>query len=284
MAHGSALGHTGPVRRTLAGLLFGLAYACASITVAGFLLQRTAFDPDRAGHAAEAVLGDSAIRAAVVDLIATDAVAQLAGDDPAVENTLRSNLELVASVPEGQALLADVIRDAHARLIGERTTPVTISGAQLVPIVRDERAGQLPAVTLPVPTITALDVARTTLRWMLPITAVATVILVALGLAAHPVRADLLRSLSMGLLLLAVLAALLGYVIPRLLLPVLDTSPWANVPARLADDSLPLLAGLELVLVGGAAAMWALAGASRRRGWHDTIDTSRWAEERRWLR
>lgn len=271
------------MRRTIASMLFGLAYACASLTVAGFLLQRTAFDPDRSADAATVVLGDSAIKRELVDLIATAATEQLAAGDAAAQATLRTNIDAVATLPEGQALLSDVIRDAHAHLIGAQDEPVQITGQQLVQIVRDERAAALPAITLPVPTITALDVARTTLRWLLPITAVLTVVLVALGFAAHPERSAVLRSLAIGMVLLAVLTALLGYVIPKLLIPVLDASPWAHIPARLADDSLPLLIGIELVLVGGALGLWAAAGMARRRDrWRSPVASHRYTEERRW--
>ena len=68
-------------------------------------------------------------------------------------------------------------------------------------------------------------------------------------------RAALLKSLALGLLLLAALTALLGYVIPKLIIPLLSASPWANVPARLADDSLPPPIGMEILLVGGAPAL-----------------------------
>jgi len=72
------------VRRTLAGLLFGLAYACASLAIAGFLLQRTAFDPDNSADAADVVLGDSQVKAELVDFIADSVIEQLAGVvDPA---------------------------------------------------------------------------------------------------------------------------------------------------------------------------------------------------------
>src|SRR4051794_35362833 len=58
------------VRRTLAGLLFGVAYVCASLAIGGWLLQRTAFSPDRTSSVAKTVLEDQRIRAEVVDLIA----------------------------------------------------------------------------------------------------------------------------------------------------------------------------------------------------------------------
>ncbi len=55
---------------------------------------------------------------------------------------------------------------------------------------------------------------------------------------------------------------------------------WANIPAQLADDSLPLLIGLELVLIGGALAIFAGTGmVQRRRRWSTPVSTYRYNEE-----
>lgn len=271
------------MRRTLAGLLFGLAYTCASLTIAGFLLQRTAFDPDRSADAADVILGDNEVKQAMIDVIIDAAGTQLTDGSPEALAALRSTVELVADHPEGQQLFAEIIHDAHAHLIGEQDGPVQITGEQLVPLVRNEAAAALPPVTLPVPHLTALDIARNVVRWMVPIAGIATLVLVVLGFFAHPERSALFRSLAFGLLLLAVLAALLGYVVPRLVIPLLDDSPWARVPARLADDTLPLLIGLELLLIGGALGMFAVSGMSNRRSrWSAPVSTYRYNEERRW--
>ncbi|MEQ1704039.1 MAG: hypothetical protein ABMA25_28360, partial [Ilumatobacteraceae bacterium] len=59
--------------------------------------------------------------------------------------------------------------------------------------------------------------------------------------------------------------------------------PWAGLPAALADDSLGLLVGLELLLVGGALALLAGTGAMRRRQrWSTPVSTYRYQEERSW--
>lgn len=267
------------MRRTLAGLLFGLAYACAALAVAGFILQRTAFDPDRSADSADVVLGDNAIKEELVDVIASSTAAQLGQDEQAVRTLVAS----VAEHPEGQAILAQVIHDAHARLIGLQDTPVQITGEELVPILRTQAAADLPSVTLPVPEVTALDYTRRVLLVLVPITAIATLVLVAMGFFAHPERSALLRSLAFGLLLLALLVAVLGYIVPVFVVPLVSDSPWANVPGRLANDSLGIMLGLELLLVGGALALFAGSGISRRRRrWSTPVNTYRYNEERRW--
>jgi len=256
------------VRRTLAGLLFGLAYACISLTIAGFLLQRTAFDPGHSSGAAHVVLADPAIRQALVNAIADSTATQLGVD----KATMRQTVATVAAHPAGAKLFEQVIHDAHAHLIGAQDGPVQITGAELVP-----------TITVPVPRVAVLDIMRTTLKWLLPITAIATLVFVGLGFAAHPERTALLKSLALGLFLIAIFVALLGYVVPRFLIPALSDSPWAGVPARLADDSLPLLVGTELLLVGVGLALLASTGMMRKRQrWSTPVSTYRYNEERSW--
>ena len=275
------------MRRTLAGLLFGLAYACASLTLAGFLLQRTAFDPDYSADHADVILEDPAIRAALVNSIADQLSAQLTtlapGDPNLTQDALRARVDLVVDTAPGAELLAEVIHDAHAHLIGAQDAPVQISTQQLVDATQNQAVGVVDPITIDVPQVTVLDIIRTTLTWLLPIAAIATLALIVLGLAAHPERSALFRSLGLGLLLLALVAALLGYVVPKFLVPALSDSPWARMPAQLADDSLPLLIGLLLLLVGGALALLAGTGMMRRRQrWSTPVSTYRYQEERRW--
>jgi hypothetical protein len=276
-----------PVRRTLAGLLFGLAYACAGLTIAGFLLQRTAFDPGRSADAADVVLQDDAIKAELVGLISDAVSTQLAplapGDATYSPANVQARVEQVASTKPGAELLAQVIHDAHAHLIGAQKEPVTITPAQLVDATQMQAAASLPPLVLDVPKVAALDFTRNALKWILPITAIATLALVALGLAAHPERGALFKSLGLGLLLLAVMVAVLGYIVPKFVIPALSDSPWAGVPAALADNSLALLVGFELLLVGAAMALLAGTGMMRRRQrWSTPVNTYRYQEERRW--
>ncbi len=275
------------MRRTFAGLIFGLAYGFAGLTIAGFLLQRTAFDPGVAADSSRAVLADPLIRSEVVTLIA-DAVAgqlgPLAPNDPNfTQANVRARIEQVATTSAGSKLLAEVVHDAHARLIGVQRTPVQITPAQMVDATQMQAAAVLPPLTLDVPRIGLLDTIRTVLGWLVPIAGLATLALVAIGLAAHPERAAVFRSLGLGLLLLAVLVALFGYVIPKYALPHIGSSVWTRVPAALASDSVTLLVGLELLLVGGGLALLASTGIIRRKQrWSTPVNTYRYQEERRW--
>ena len=71
--------------------------------------------------------------------------------------------------------------------------------------------------------------------------------------------------------------------VPRFALPSLSDNMWADVPARLANDSLPLLVGLAIVLGGGGFMLLVGTGLlKRRRRWNAPVSTYRYREERRW--
>jgi hypothetical protein len=252
------------------------------------MLQRTAFDPERTADSAETVLGDSAIRRELVDLIADAAAPQMAPlTAEQIKNDPNVGLNTLLGDPATAGLMATemavVLHDAHARLIGARQEPVQITDQQMRNIVRNEAVIGQPAITLPVPEVGVLSVARQVLTWLVPASAIAAVVFGVIGLTAHPDRSALLRSLGFGMLLLAVLIALLGYVLPKFALPAMHESPWARIPARLADDALPLLIAVDVILLGGGAALLACSGIlRRRRRWSTPVSTYRYNEERRW--
>lgn len=259
--------------------MFALAYGFASLAIAGFLLQRTAFDPDHSANAADVVLNDSKLRTELANLIA-DSVASTLGVPQA---DMRLRVEVIASTDVGAQLMSEIIHDIHAHLIGEQKTPVQITGSQLVDATQFEAAIDVPPITIPVPKVTPLEVANEVLGWMVPIAGIATVIFVLFGITAHPDRSSLVKSLGVGLLLLAVMAALFGYVIPKFVVPAMSDSVWARIPAVLADDSLPILIGVELVLIGAAVALLAGTGVlSRRRSWSAPVRVNRYNEDRHW--
>jgi hypothetical protein len=267
------------VRRSFAGLLFGIASLFGGLALSGFWLQYTAFSPGHSESAARVVLGDKAIRAELARVIATATGAQL-GVDPALVD---AKVQATAANPEGAALMANIVSQAHAVLIGAAEPPVLITPEQLVQATRFDAAAALPAVTLPVEKVTALSVMRQTLRWLVPIAAVAAVVLMLLGFATHPDRSELMRSLSYLLLALAAFLFVIGYVVPVFVLPKLTDNVWIGAAPRLARDSLPFLIGSVLVLVGAAGACLAFAGNSRRRDrWSQPVQRSRHEADRRW--
>jgi hypothetical protein len=274
-----SIGQTNGVRRTLAGLIFGLAYVCASLAISGWLLQRSAFDPGRTGDLAKIVLQDTRIKAQITNTIA-DAASSQRGLDQA---TTRKTVSAVASTDQGAALLSKVLHDAHARLIGELNGPVRITGAQMVQVVRNQVVADMPPLTLPVPRVNSLDRIRRVLHWLIPFGALFAVGFFVIGFMLHPHRSALMHSLGYGMVLLALLIVVLGYIVPRFVLPALSDNIGADVPARLANDSLPLLVGMAIVLGGGGLMLLVGTGLlRRRRRWNAPVSTYRYREERQW--
>jgi hypothetical protein len=249
------------------------------LAISGWLLQRTAFQPGHTGDLADVVLQDNRIKTQISNTIA-DAVASQRGLD---RNAVRQTVYAVASTPPGAKLLAKVVRDAHARMIGQLDGPVRITGADLVQIVRNEAVGDMPSITLPVPRVSALNTIREILRWLVPFGAMLAVGFFIIGFMLHPDRGALVYSLSYGMILLALLIALLGYVVPRFILPAFSDNIWADVPARVANDSLPLLIAMAVIFGGGGVML--LVGTRllrRRRRWNAPLSAYRYREDRRW--
>jgi len=276
------------VRRSLAGLLFGFASMFASLALSGFWLQYTAFSPDHTRSAAKAVLQDSEIKDEIASLIASATVAQLNQEVPQTFPTIDTEpvRQLVFDnlrTAEGAALMQDVIADSHARLIGLRDEPVEITPEQMVPLVGNQVAMAAPIVELPIDEVGALSTMREVLKWLVPIAAGLAVILLLLGFFAHPEKAELLRSLGILFLGMALLLVVIGYVVPTLVLPLLTNNVWIGAVPKLAADSLPFLLGLTLVLVGAGIGCLAGASASRRRDrWSQPVRRTQYREERRW--
>ena len=271
------------MRRTLAGFLFGLAYFCLALCVSGWFLQRTAFNPARTASVAADVLQVAAIRAEVVDLVADNAAASLGTTPDAVRGVINGYLEDPTTEAAMSREMAGILEQAHAHLIGRQTAPVQITDAQVRDIVRNDAVMGMAPITLPVPEVHVLSVINDVLRWLVPISGIAAIVFGLIGLTAHPDRQALLRSLGFGMLLLAVLLTGLGYFVPRFAIPALSDSPWAEIPAKLADDALPLVIALDFMFVGAGIALLVGSGLiRRRRRWSSPVSTYRYHEQRHW--
>lgn len=267
----------------MAGLLFGVAFACACVAISGFLLERTAFSPANTYDSADVVLANDVVRDQLVRTISDATVDQISAGDSGQAAVIVQNIQLVASTTAGSEILAEILRDTHAHLIGRDDAPVQVTPQQLVQVVRDERALALPAVTIDVPRVGALAATDTALDWVVPAAALAAIVLFVLCLLAHPEKAALVRTLGIGLVVLAALTVLFGWVIPSFVPALLTDSPWAEIPAGLADGSLTLTLGTALLLTGAGLACLAAAGRmGRSRRWSTPVSTYRYREERSW--
>jgi hypothetical protein len=268
------------VRRSLAGLLFGLAAIVGSLTVSGFWLKVTAFSPARTKSAIGTVLQDTELKNEVARQIALATAPQLPEIQPV---DLQARIIQVANNKQGAQLLAQIISDAHAKLIGATDKPVLVTPEQLVQVVRDERAELVPTLNLDVPTLAPLSTMREVLQWLVPIGGGVTAILIVLGVLAHPEKNELFQALAFLFFGLAVLLVIIGYVVPSFVVPAFTDNVWANALPRLARDQLSLLVGLILLLViAGLACLLGSLSTRRRDRWSQPVRRTPYREERRW--
>jgi hypothetical protein len=269
------------MRRSLSGVLLLLAGVALSLAVGGWWLQRAVFTPTANADQAEAILNDTEIRRELTAIIA-DAAA------PTLElsaNDLAVYIDPIIDSKPGATLMADIVNSAHRRVIGEIDEPVRITGEQLIQIVRDERAVDVPGLplTLPVPKIGTLDLLDSSLRWFVPIMAALGTLILLFALATRPDRGELMRAL--GELGIAIAASLVvfGYIIPVHLVPAIDDSTWAQASPRLALRSVSFVIGAVLVLAAaGVALIMVSSGSGRRKQWSTPLAVSRYRDDRSW--
>ena len=264
-------------------MLFLVAGACLALAAGGWWLQRVAFDTEASAEIADVVLRQEAIRQQVVTIVASSAAGQLG----VPEADLRAVVDEYVQADDAaiHEVLSQVVADSHARLIGERSEPVQITGAQLVPIVRDQHAADLPPITIPVQQITVLNVIRHALVWFVPLMAGAGALALLLGLVAHPRPSDAVFGIGLFLLFSAAAIVLLGWIVPMYAIPEADQGTWIALIPAVAEHNLPYVFAAAIVLVAVAlAVMVAATTLGRRRSWRTPVNLSRYNEQRRWSR
>ena len=267
-----------PVRNSLSGLLFGAAAALGSLALGGAWLQVTSFSTGRSNDTSHQVLSGAAIRNEIA-LVVAQATAPTLGQNPAL---VQQVVAAGAATGEGSDLLAGVIAEAHAHLIGESTKPVFITAEQMVPLVGNQLAATVAPAAIAVPTVGAMSTTRQILNWLVPISGAAATLLLLAGLATRPNRAEQLRALSMLLLGTALMLVIFGFIVPALILPLFSDDPWATILPSMARDTLGrLMLAAAFISLGGVACYAAAAATRRRDRWSQPIRT-RYTEQRRW--
>lgn len=267
------------MQRNLSGILFLVAGIMVSLALGSWWLQRTAFTPGASSGRAAAVMQDDQIRSEVTAVV-TAASAGAVETDP---TELARFIDRVIGSPPGGQVMADIVADAHAKLIGQRDDPVRITGAQMVEIVRNQAVGDLPPVTLPVAEVATFRILANTLGWAAAVTAVIGALAFLLGVIVRPERADLLRGTAEWLLATAVSLVLFGVLTPIFFLPAIDDGTWTATIPRLARRQLPLVLGAVVVLTAlGTFLLIRALNAGRRKQWSTPLSVSRYREDRSW--
>lgn len=267
------------MQRSLAGVLLLVSVVALGIAAGSWWLQRTAFTPDASRSKTAAILDDDEIRAEITTVVVA-ATAATVGQAPAELATL---VDPLIGSRAGAAVMTDIVADAHARLLGNHDDPVRITGGQLVQIVRDERAADLPPVTLPVPEVGALGVVGNLLGWVAAVTAVIGLLALLAGVIVRPERGEGLRALGEFCFVLALSALTFGWLIPVVVVPAIDDSTWTQAIPRLALRTMPLVIGVAVVSAAAGLALTLRAtNIGRRKQWSTPLSVSRYRDDRSW--
>ena len=267
------------MQRSLAGVLFLLAGIALSIAAGGWWLERTTLTPNDTSGQTEAILDDARIRAEITTVIAA-ATAPTLGQTP---NEVAAFIDPIIDSRPGAAVMAEIVRDAHRRVIGQRDLAVRISGAQMVEVVRDQRVVDVPPVTLPVPRVGTLDLLRHILTWLVPILAGIGVLLTILAFITRPEKGEVIRALGEFALALAVCVLVFGYALPVQIVPAIDDNTWTRAVPQLASRALPVALGATVVFaVAGIILIMSSLGTGRRKQWSTPLAVGRYREDRSW--
>jgi hypothetical protein len=269
------------VRRSLAGILLIISTVLFAASISAWWFQHVAFTPSANTGSTHAILGDEAIRTQIATVVAS-ATAPATGQSP---TQLKEFIQEIATWDAGAALMTDFVSQAHERLIGERDEPVQIDAEQQVQLVRDERVGEMAAITLPVQEMGALPVINAIAGSIALGGAVLGLLLFVAGVVLRPERGEFSQAVAIGFAALAVLIVLFGYVVPAAVLPALSDNIWMGLFARLANDSL--LQTLAIALLSIVLAVVITLGTSsmrQHRQWSTPLSVGRYRDDRSWSR
>jgi hypothetical protein len=254
--------------------LFLVAGIAISIGAGSWWLQRVAFTPDATRDSAAAILQDPDIRIELNTLI-TGATAPSIGASPSELGTMLE--DVVLSTRPGAAVMAPITERIHDLIIGNVDEPVVLTGADMVPVVLDERAYDAPPVTLPIQTIGVLNNFRVMVGWLAMIATALGLIALILGILTRPERRDVYRGLGEFGIAMGASMVLFGYLIPVHLLPALDQQTWTHAIPRLALRTAPVVFGSAVIFaVVGIALILASMTGGKRRQWSTPLSVARY--------
>lgn len=238
-------------------------------------MQRIAFTPDETIDTTAAILQDADIRLELNTVITGASAASTELDQTELSSMLESD---ILSTRLGATVMMSLIHQAHDRIIGLRDDePITLSGTELIPIVRDQRAADVSTITMPIQPIGVLKTTRSFLGWMIPISAGLGLLALVLGVFTRPDRRDLLRGLGEFGLALATSIFVFGYLVPVQFLTAIDNRTWTHAIPRLALRTLPVVVGTIAIFAGAGIALLLMSRAGgKRRQWSTPLSVARY--------
>lgn len=251
-----------------------IASVALALAFGAWWLDRTVFSPDATVDSAAAMLEDSDIRRDLINLIAPLAAPRMDTNAEDLATFLETKI-LTNRLGAGE--MAPILERAHRVIIGDTSDPVRISGAELVPIVRDQRAAEIAPFTLPLERIGPLATFESIGSWTMLGGAVLALIMIALGLVTRPERREFVNGFGELLIALAGGVLLYGYAIPVHLFTALDNRTWTRAIPHLALRTLPVvLGGAAVLTVGGVFLILTARSGSGHKQWSTPVSMARY--------
>jgi hypothetical protein len=252
-----------------------------AVAAGSFWLQRVAFSPSSDSGAAHSIMGDEEIRSLVSTIVA-------GGTAPTLQQSpaqLREDIDLIARIPAGAALMRQFVADAHARVIGASDELVVITAEEQVNIVRNEGVADDDPITLPVQRVGSVAFLDQWIGWFALVNLGLAVLVGLFGAFLRPERGDGTFALGVFFGSLSLSLVLFGYLIPLLLLPALSEDAWMGLFARLANHHRNLTLLLAVVaLVIAALIVFGTSNRRERRQRSTPLNLGRYRDDRTWAR
>ncbi len=162
-------------------------------------------------------------------------------------------------------MMAPITEQAHERILGQRSTPLQLSGPEMADIVRDQRAAVTEAVTIPVDRIAVIANFNAAIGWIVPIAGGLGLLLYVVGLALRPDGREIRTAIAEQLIALGVAMALFGYLIPVHFITAIDDRTFSHAIPGLALRTLPVVVITTVVfLILGAVLLLTRREDTRR--------------------
>lgn len=226
------------MERSFASILFLTAAICVALAAGAWWMQRIVFTPEPTRSSADAILDSPDIRLTINNQV-TSATAPILGRDI---TELAAFVERdVLSTRAGAAMMAPITEQAHERILGQRTTPLRLSGPEMAEIVRDQRVADAEPVTIPVDRIAVIANFNAAIGWIVPIAGGLGLMLYAIGLVLRPDARDIRTAIGEQLIALGVAMAVFGYLIPVHFITAIDDRTFSHAIPGLALRTLPVV-------------------------------------------
>ena len=257
-----------------------VAAVLVAIAAGSFWLQRVAFSPSPDSGVAYSVMADDEIRGLVSTIVAGATAPTLAQSSA----QLREDIEVIARIPAGAALMRQFLGDAHARVIGDSDERVLITPEEQVTIVRNEAVADDDPITLPVQQVGSLSFLNSALSWFTLATLGLGVVIGLAGLFLRPERGEGTFALGVFFASLAGSLVVFGFLVPQLVLPALADDVWMGLFPQLANHHRNLTLILAAVALALTAAIVFGTGGRRgdRRQSPSSYPMARYSNDRGW--